>query len=296
MKTPVMDIIAMSRRSFLLSCPGFAVMRRAGANSGPRLVTLDDGLAQTLIAVGAKIVATAQVPNWSVWTIEPALPPGVANIGLAREPNMESLLRVKPDRILSTPYLEGIRIQISQIAPVESFPIHALDRSPYPNIIAATRRLGAIADRRDAAEALIERTEAMLETARNQLSGLRKKPLVFLHFLDARHVRVYGRNGIIQDTLDRLGLYNGWTGRTNAWGFATIGIERLAETGDCRVLVFDPVPPDVWPRLAGSPVWQSLLFVRAGRVHRFPNVHAFGTLPAVIRLTRLLSNFETANV
>ncbi|WP_420566377.1 ABC transporter substrate-binding protein [Thalassobaculum sp.] len=281
----------LTRRS-LLAGLGAVATKPAWAGTGPRFATLDHGLAQTLIALGADLAAIAQVPYWDIWTVEPPLPPGVANLGLAREPNMESLARLAPDLILSTPYLEGVRHQLERVAPVESFPIHAVGASPWPNILDATRRLGVLSDREAAADRLIAETDAELARIRDQLTRLRDLPLVPLHFVDSRHVRIYGPNGIIQDTLDRLELRNGWPGPTNGWGFATAGIERLVEIGDARVLVFDPVRPDVEATLAGSPLWQGLPFVRADRVRRFPNVLAFGTLPAATRLARLLEAFE----
>lgn len=283
--------IHLTRRS-LLAGLGAVATRPAWAEPEPRFATLDHGLAQTLIALGADLAAIAQVPYWGIWTVEPPLPPGVANLGLAREPNMESLARLAPDLILSTPYLEGVRHQLERVAPVESFPIHAVGASPWPHILDATRRLGALSGREAAADRLIAETDAELTRIRDQLTRLRDLPLVPLHFVDSRHVRIYGPNGIIQDTLDRLELRNGWPGPTNGWGFATAGIERLVEIGDARVLVFDPVPPDVEATLAGSPLWQGLPFVRADRVRRFPNVLAFGTLPAATRLARLLEAFE----
>lgn len=285
----------LTRRSLLAGLAAVAGAGPAWAKAGPRFASLDHGLAQTLIALGADLAAIAQVPYWDIWAVEPPLPPGVANLGLAREPNMESLARLAPDLILSTPYLEGVRHQLELVAPVESFPIHAVGASPYPNILAATRRLGTLSGREGVAERLIAETEAELARVRDRLSRLRDLPIVPMHFVDTRHVRIYGPNGILQDTLDRLDLRNGWPGPTNGWGFATAGIERLVEIGDARVLVFDPVPPDVEVILAGSPLWQGLPFVRAGRVHRFPNVLAFGTLPAATRFARLLEAFERAN-
>lgn len=281
----------LTRRS-LLAGLGAVAARPAWAEPEPRFATLDHGLAQTLIALGADLAAVAQVPYWNIWTVEPPLPPGVANLGLAREPNMESLARLAPDLILSTPYLEGVRHQLERVAPVESFPIHAVGASPWPHILDATRRLGVLSGREAAADRLIAETDAELMRVRDGLTRLRDRPLVPLHFVDSRHVRIYGPNGIIQDTLDRLELRNGWPGPTNGWGFATAGIERLVEIGDARVLVFDPVPPDVEATLAASPLWQGLPFVRADRVRRFPNVLAFGTLPAATRLARLLEAFE----
>lgn len=283
----------LSRRSFVASALAAAAFPGAAFAAGAaRFATVDYGLAQTLIAIGADLVAITQRQNWATWTVEPPMPDGVANLGTSREPNLELLQRLGPDHILSTPYLESIRPLLERIAPVESFPIHALGHSPYENIVAATRRLGDLADRRDAAEVLIADAEHLFEETRPKLANLRTLPLIFLHFVDSRHVRIYGPNCIIQDALDRLELRNAWPGPTNSWGFATAGIERLVEVGDAWVMVFDPVPPDTAATLPGSPLWQSLPFVKAGRVRSFPNVLAFGTLPAATRMARLLTELE----
>ena len=140
---------AISRRAFtgLALAGAFAPFHARASDHEPRFVTPDHGLAQTLISIGADLAGIAQIPNWNVWTIEPALPPDVVNLGTAREMNLELLQRLQPNLIVSTPYLEGVRHQLERIAPVLSFPIHALGTSPYPNILAATRRLGALSGR-----------------------------------------------------------------------------------------------------------------------------------------------------
>ena len=97
--------------------------------------------------------------GWANWTVEPPLPANVANIGSSYEINMELLQLLRPDLIISTPYLEWVRPQLEQIAPVKSFPIHALGSSPFPHIIDATRELGRVLGRAAEAEALIDRSE-----------------------------------------------------------------------------------------------------------------------------------------
>ncbi|UUX49284.1 ABC transporter substrate-binding protein [Nisaea acidiphila] len=291
--------IQITRRAFGTLAFGAALApwtsRAAAPSDGPRFFTPDHGLAQTLVSIGANLVGVSQRPNWETWTVEPPLPPEVANLGTSQETNLELLQRLEPDLIVSTPYLERVRHQFERIAPVESFPIHAVGGSPWPNILDATRRLGSLAGLETEAEALVAETEKAFVEAHPKLAALRSRKLVFLHFVDRRHVRIYGPNCIIQDVLDRLEIENGWTHGTNGWGFATAGVERLADIGDAWVLIFEPVPPDVEARLAGSPLWQNLPFVRAGRVRRFPNVLAFGTLPGARRMTRLLTELDLSD-
>lgn len=284
---------SMTRRAVLLGGPPALLWPAVGRarRTASRIACLDHGLAQTLIALDAPPVGLTQTQWWSTWTVAPPLPSGIANLGANREVNMEVLVQLRPDLIVSTPYLAGSHSRLSRIAPVDSFPIHAVGTSPYPNIVAATRRLGSLTGRDDAAEALIERTERTLADLRRAVAPLRPTPVVMLNFVDTRHVRIYGPNCLFQDTVDRLDLRNGWPGRTNAWGFSTVGIEALSTIGDAYVFVLDPVPPDVFAVLRDSPLWRNLPFVKAGRVVRFPNILMFGTLPSVLRLGRLLADF-----
>jgi len=281
---------SLCRRDFLLGLAAFAgpLLPIQGRASVPRIVSLDYGLAQTLIELGVPPVGLIDTPGWQEWTVEPALPQSVANIGSSHEVNMELLQLLKPDLIISTPYLEWVRPQLEQIAPVKSFPVHALGTSPYPHIVDATRELGRILGRGSEAEALIDGTEKELQSAKTATRHLAKTKLAVISFLDARNLRVYGQGGIFQDVFDRLELQNAWTRPTNEWGYSDAGVADLITIGDSMLFIMDPVPPDVLATLSGSPLWQSMLFVQGGHVQHMASVLMFGTLPSAGRFARLL--------
>lgn len=279
----------MRRRNFLFGSAAFAATLRPvpGRAAAPRVVALDYGLAQTLIELGVPPVGLIDTQGWAEWPIEPPLPASVVNIGSSFEVNMELLQLLKPDLIISTPYLEWVRPQLEQIAPVKSFPIHALGSSPYPHIIAATRELGRMLGRQGEAEALIDRTDNELQVAKASTRHLGK--LAVITFIDARNIRVYGPGGIFQDVFDRLELDNAWPHPTNEWGFGDTSMAGLIDIGDSRLFYMDPVPPDLLATLADSPLWQSMPFVKNGHAQRMASVLMFGTLPAASRFARLLT-------
>ncbi|MBB3145878.1 iron complex transport system substrate-binding protein [Phyllobacterium trifolii] len=277
------------RRDFLFGVAatlGCLPAKAQGASSAPRVVSLDYGLAQTLIELGVPPIGLIDTTGWANWTVEPALPPNVANLGSSHEINMELLQLLRPDLIVSTPYLEWVRPQLEQIAPVKSFPIHALGSSPFPHIIDATRELGRVLGRATEAEALIDSSEVKLRAARAATSHLGK--VAVITFIDERNIRIYGPGGIFQDVFDRLELENAWTRPTNEWGFGDIGMADLFDIGDARLFYMDPVPPDVLADLPGSPLWQSMPFAQSGHAQRMASVLMFGTLPAATRFARLL--------
>jgi ABC-type Fe3+-hydroxamate transport system substrate-binding protein len=286
---------ALRRRDFLFgSTAALAslVSVRPGRAAGPRVVSLDYGLAQTLIEFGAPPAGLIDTQGWYDWVMEPPLPPGIANVGSNYEINMEMLQLLQPDLIISTPYLEWIRPQLEKIAPVKSFPIHALGSSPYPHIVRATLELGQLVGRPQQAQDLIDRTERDLQAAKTATRRLAEQKLAIITFLDARNIRVYGPGGIFQDVLDRLELQNAWTRRTNEWGFSDAGLADLISIGDNRVFYMDPVPPDVLAGLAGSPLWQAMPFVQKGHAQRMASVLMFGALPSISRFARLLAEVK----
>ncbi|MEH3147389.1 MAG: ABC transporter substrate-binding protein [Methylobacterium frigidaeris] len=279
-----------SRRA-VLALPAAGLLRPGPAPAGAplRVACLDYGLAQTLIAIGHPPVAIAAADQWPRWVVEPPLPPGVANLGTSREVNLEILHQLRPDLIVATPFVERLRPLLARIAPVESHPIQAAGSAPWSRAVAVTRALGARLGADAGAEALVAATEEGLRACAPRVARLRDRPVLVVAFQDARNVWVYGADSLYDDALRRLGLVNGWSGRTNAWGFASVGVEALAAAPEARLVCLDPMPADALRLLAGGPIWRALGFSGAGRLLRLPAVLAFGTLPSVTRFARLLA-------
>lgn len=292
-------LIGTTRRGFLAaaSCALLAPsallaplpLRAAGLPA--RIVSLDYGLAETLLAMGVTPVAIAEADEWTTWVVDPPLPAGVINLGAALEANIELLHALRPDLILTSPYLARIRPMLERIARTETFAINTPEAgTPYERSVAATRRLGGMLGRETEAEALIGASAALMTAMRERLAPQADAPLLVVNFMDTRHVRIYGAKSLFNDVIERCGLANGWRGETNYWGFATVGIEQLADVESGRLIYLEPIAPDVLAALARSPLWNSLSFVRAGRVHRMPPALMFGMLPSAMRFARLLND------
>ncbi len=268
-----------------------ALPRRARAAAGPpsRIAVIDYGLAQALMMIGVDPIAVMAVADWKTWVVEPALPPGTADLGATLEPNFERLAALKPDLILTTDYVALAEPTLRTIAPVERLTVYGADTgAPLPRSVEVTRRLGDITGRRAEAEAAIAAFDAEIAAIGARLRERARRPMLFAWFLDPRHLRVYGDAGLYGNVLARLGIANAWTSPGNYWGFDTVALEDLAGVGEVDFVAMEPVLPDIWPTLAVSPLWTALPFVRAGRVHVMPNALTFGTLPAALRFARLV--------
>lgn len=278
-----------SRRALLAGAlAAMAFAGRAGAQVAParRIVSLDFGLAETLLAMGIAPVGLPAIADWADWVVEPPLPAGIADLGTAQEVNLELLSELAPDLILATPYLARLATALGRIAPVLTLPIYDARGEPLVRAAEAARRLAVLTGEASRGEALIDRVEATFTAVRSRLAAADRTPAYFVNFMDARHVRVYGAKSLFQGVLDRIGLANAWTGSTNDWGFATVGIEALATRTETRLFYLQPAHE--FDRVSRGPLWRSLSFAQRGRVGMLPPILMFGALPSAARFARII--------
>nr|WP_244920123.1 iron-siderophore ABC transporter substrate-binding protein [Rhizobium etli] len=287
----------MRRRDFLLGAlamtGGPAIARAGDAN----VVSLDYGLASTMLALGSVPRAIASLRNWSEWVVEPAMPSGVVDIGTTAEINLEVLTSLRPSLVLTTPFLAALDEKLSRIAPVEIFTVYAENGEALDRSYAETLRLGAMIGRQREAEAYLARADATFGRLRDRMKSLSTRPVAVINFIDQRHARIYGGPGLYGGAMRRVGIENAWKGEASYWGFQTIGLEQLAELDEeAHLVVVSPLlPPDVLTRLSESPLWTSLPFVRRQKISVVPGVLMFGMVQEALRFSTLMVDvLETA--
>ena len=265
----------------------------ARAQTAPlKVASLDYGLASTLISLGITPSAIVSLADWNKWVIEPEIPQGVADLGNGWEINFEVLALIKPDLILTTPYLDALKPKLETMGKVLRLEVYDDSAGAVlTKAYAATRTLAKAVDRVAEGEAFLGRADTFFDGCRARLARIGAPPVVLLGFLDARHARVYAAPGLYDNTLERLGVENAWKGQGNYWGFETIGVEDLARVVDpkARLIVFEPVPGDVMPTLAESPLWNALPLSQPGRFAIIPGALMFGMVNDAMRFARLLT-------
>lgn len=257
---------------------------------GLRIVSLDYGVAATLLTLGVSPVGLVTADAWDDWVLEPALPDSVVNIGQDRAVNMEVLSALKPDLILSTPYTDFLRPSLEKLARVEMISVYTPDRKPLQKSYEGTRKLGRLLGLEDRAEAFLAEADRAFAASRKKLEQVDFGSVALINFVDARHARIYGASSLYDDVLQRIGMRNAWARQTNFWGFSTIGLEELAMDADqdMSLIVFEPVMQSIKPTLAHSPLWRQLPVVTEDRYTVLPTVLMFGMVPAALRFNRLL--------
>jgi ferric hydroxamate transport system substrate-binding protein len=280
---------SLDRRKFLISLAVLPFLPRLAADkTALRVAALDWALAETMFALGHKPIAIVDAASWNKFVVEPPLPSGIADLGLSTEINFELLASLKPDLILTSPFVQELEPALQRIGETLSLSVFEPGSVPFAQQRTLTRTLGERLGHSEAAENFLVSAEEMFDSYRARINALHPPPVLLVNFMDGRHVRVYGGSGLYQNVLDRIGVTNAWTGETNYWGYSTVGIEKLATVQNLRLIAFEPIPADTYPTLQRSPLWSQLPFVKAGQVSVLPSVLMFGAIPSALRFARLL--------
>jgi ABC-type Fe3+-hydroxamate transport system substrate-binding protein len=260
---------------------------RAATADPRRVVALEWLPVELLVALGVTPMAVADITNYRLWVGEPPLPEGVIEVGLRTEPNLELLTQLQPSLIVySAGYGPG-EDKIKRIAP--GLGVNFSDgRQPLTSSRQSLIELGETLGLASQARAHLNEFDAFIEQMKPRFAARGDRPLLLMSLLDERHALVIGPNSLFQQVMDMLGLKNGWQGEVNFWGSAVIGLERLAAIEASDVLCFAHGDDAVMERIAATPLWQAMPFVRAGRFQRLPPVWFYGATLSAMHFCRLL--------
>lgn len=253
-----------------------------------RIVALEWLPVELLLALGVTPMAAADTENYRQWVQTPSLPPGIIDVGLRTEPNLELLTQLQPSLIL---YSEGYGPspdKLARIAPGMAFSFNAGDGKPLSNGRRSLLRLADQLDLHERAVNHLHHFDAFMAQMRQRFVARRQRPVLLMSLLDNRHAIVFGKGSLFLETMQQLGLQNAWQGETNFWGSAVIGIERLAAISDADVICFEHGNSIMMQQVTTTALWQSLPFVRQQRFRQVPAVWYYGATLSAMQLCREL--------
>ncbi|MGO2240312.1 MAG: ABC transporter substrate-binding protein [Halomonas sp.] len=268
-------------------CGLFAVYLLTVSTAHAQVATVDWTIAETLLAINAPVSSIAQQDDYHAWVGEPRIPESATDMGLRTQPNLELLAQRPPEQLLISPMFTSLAPRLEKIVPVTSLALYSPGADTWQEMQALTRELGEITDREAAAEQLINDTRTLMASLRQARPDT--APLLMVQFMDARHVRVFGKSSLYNAVLEQLALPNAWEQTTNAWGFSLVGVEALAHYPEATIVIIDPLPAGVETELASSGLWQQLPNVKNANLLRLPPVWSFGALPSAQRFARVLT-------
>lgn len=288
------DSNLINRRRFLAAMalsPLLWQMQKAQAApvNAERIVALEWLPVELMLALGVMPYGVADIPNYRMWVNEPVLPDSVIDVGLRTEPNLELLTQMKPSMLVwSAGYGPSPKI-LARIAPGRSFAFSD-GKQPLEQARRSLLEMAELLNKQDVAHRHLAEFDAYIDSLKPRFAQRGERPLLMMSLLDPRHMLVFGPNCLFQEILDRLGVKNAWQGETNFWGSTVVGIDRLAAYKDVDVLCFDHGNAADMRRLAATPLWQAMPFVRANRVQNVTAVWFYGATLSAMNFARILDN------
>ncbi|NNU36395.1 ABC transporter substrate-binding protein [Rhizobium sophorae] len=278
-----------SRRQFLAAAAAsLSTPTRLRAAQGLRVATLDWALLETLLAIGANVVAATELRQFREVAVTPEVPATAADLGLRGTPNFEALRFARPELIFNSNFYAWADERMRGLAPVESHAIYKPGDSPFALAEQATLAIGERLQLA-AARQLTEELAARLDRYRAVFAAGDRRPVIPINLGDARHFRVFGSDSMFGEVLKRVGLTNAWQAQTSYSAAAPVGIEILASMPDAWIVMIPPHPADALATLSASSFWNALPAVREKRVLMLGSINPYGALPAAGRFADLLA-------
>lgn len=284
-----MTMASPSRRQFLAGAAAFlAAPGIARATAGLRVATPDWALLETLLAIGANVVAGTELRQFRQVAVTPSVPDDVADLGLRGTPNFEVLRLARPELIFNSNFYGWADAVMRPMAPVETYAIYKPGESPFTLAEQATRAIG---DRLQlpSANRFADDLHQKLERYSALFAAGDGRPVIPINLGDSRHFRVFGSDSMFGEVLKHVGLTNAWQGATSYSAMAPVGIEALAGMPDAWIVMIPPQPEDALATLSTSAFWNALPPVRERRVLQLGSINPYGGLPAAARFADLLA-------
>ena len=242
-----------------------------------RVVALEWGQAEVLTSLGVELAGVSDVDGYRSWVGEAApLIGDPQDVGARSEPSVEAIAALDPDLIVGVPdsVPDSVRDGLEALAPVALFEM-ADAADVRGGIERGVDALATAVDRADEGTALLDDLDATLASDATKIAdaGLAETPAVFTSpYAEGSNVtiRMHGPRSAPQYVLDSLGLAAAWTEPgDDAYGLSYTDIEGLTNLPENTWFLYwanDSSDDPVDAYLGSNAVWQSLPFVKEGRV------------------------------
>ncbi len=241
-----------------------------------RVVALEWGYVEALLAVGVQPVGVSDIAGYNAWVKIPlALDENVADVGSRAEPNLEAITALDPDLILAVSFRVVQNYdELNAIAPTLVFNPYPedLNISQYDDMIATFNTIAQAVGREAEAEAVLDHMEGLYERAETALTDAGRDGEAFILSQgwtsdSVVTFRLFTDNAMAVQILEQVGMENAWDDVPQLYGFTEIGIEGFAELQDDEFNFYYVAQGTDNDFFAESPLWSGMKFVQQERAY-----------------------------
>jgi iron complex transport system substrate-binding protein len=244
-----------------------------------RIASTEWNGAEHLVSLGVMPVGVSDVKGYGQWTSAAPLDGTVKDIGNRGEPSIDTLGALDLDLVVVTDDLtEGAVEQIEQRIPVIVISGGKAEDS-IGAMFACLDMLAQATGKEARAKQLRTDFDAELAEGRAaiaELGAAGEKVAVSDSYVDGGSVKIrpYAKGSLVADVFARIGLENARPMAGDPeYGLADTDVEGLTALGDVRYwyMANDAFGDPYTEELAGNAIWQTLPFVKSGKVLRLPD-------------------------
>jgi len=259
-------------------CSGKLVPHALGQTCVPgipkRVVTLEWTYTENLLALGVQPVGAADLKGYREWVRIPVpLAGNVQDVGTRQQPSLERIRALRPDLILTTRLRSAQSYaQLSAIAPTLVFDPYA-GGSQYGEMRSTFTTIAGVLGRPGTGRQLLSNLDARLSRVAGELKarGRWGESFVLAQAFTARGgtptMRLFTRNSLASEVLEKVGLVNAWSAPSQPYGFSELGLEGLASLKTRNFLYIAQREDNVFSAPTVAALWKGLPFVQEGRAY-----------------------------
>lgn len=180
-----------------------------------KIISLDWAIAETMMMLNYQPLAVGDKRIYNVWVKEPVLPNEIKDVGLRVQPNIEYIINLKPDLIITSSLFSIDNYILKNKTKVIDF--YQNKKDVYSSINESVLQIGMILNKKQEALELIRNTKLFFKSFKNKLHYT--KPIAIVQFIDRKYLRIYTKHSLFGAVLEQLGLNNAYDKDVNnAWG------------------------------------------------------------------------------
>lgn len=223
-----------------------------------KVISLDWTAAETMMLLGYPIQAVGDKKSYNTWVKEPRLPNNILDLGLRVKPNLEQVIMLKPDILISSSLFSFNNHSLQRYTKIYNIDFYK-EGDLYENINNAVLQLGVILSKEKEAQVLIENTKNILKEISTQIKS-KDRPLAIVQFVDPKHLRIYTNHSIFGLVLKELGLKNAYKKEVkNVWGVDNISFLNLLELPqNTKIVIIKPHPFNIKKEFKNNPFYQKI--------------------------------------
>jgi ferric hydroxamate transport system substrate-binding protein len=243
-----------------------------------RIVILEWNYAENLLALGLQPVGLADIGGFKKWVnAKPELAASVVDVGTRQEPNLEAILGLKPDLIVTTALrAKNSYDKLKAIAPTIVFDPYSEEASKdqYADMEKSFRLMADLVGKNAEAETVLKDLQKTYDDAKAKLQSANKagaEIVVTQAFSNqnAATLRLFTDNSMAMQVLQRIGLKNVYKPeKFESQGFSTATVESLPKVQNAHFLYVVQNDDNVFEKqLKDNAVWKGLAFVKENRTY-----------------------------